>query len=144
VSLALCLGVSGSRYGDVHPFRVLAELSNLWGWSHGSMQVEVGDAPGVDEVVRDVCRRSGLPCNVHVAHWTGIGTGDPAGPERNGRIVKAVLDSPATRKLFLGFPGPRSSGTYNALKQALNAGLEAYMLEGCDVIPWRPGVKCAR
>jgi len=82
--------------------------------------VRVGDARGLDAIVRAVVRQLDMPHEVWNADWTRFGKG--AGHVRN----RAMLDG---ARLLLAFYGPngRSPGTANAMVSALMLGIPVWL-----------------
>lgn len=87
--------------------------------------VHVGDATGADEGVWDWAYQHLRSYNRYQfkADWLSYGKG--AGPERNGRMLRAALDclrhSSKYRLILLAFPGGR--GTENCIYQAKGMGI---------------------
>lgn len=80
----------------------------------------VGDATGLDELVRDWCPRLHVPLHIYRADWNRLGRA--AGPERNGRMLREF----APEKL-LAFPG--GAGTADCVSQAEALGIEVLRID---------------
>jgi hypothetical protein len=114
------VGITGSRNG--HP--QLEQWLAAWVERHGVPELFVlGDGRGVDASARDWVAERGYPYLVEVAHWRRLGS--EAGPERNGRMVEAVLAG-GPGGVFLSFPCPTSSGTWDCLRQARKRRLKCH------------------
>jgi len=109
------------------------ELDGLWGkfsipWERGRIVIVHGQCPygGVD---------------LHAESWAKVQrqqweqypaeerNGKLLGPERNAKMVALGAN------LCIGFPGPRSRGTWDCLRKATDAGIENYSKS------WFPGIK---
>jgi hypothetical protein len=95
--------------------------------------VRVGDAAGVDQIVRDEVTRSGIwVLTVYEARWDTEGRG--AGAIRNRRMLLGLDSADPNRgrpaDLLIAFPEPgratpaRNSGTWNCIHQAHWRGIE--------------------
>ena len=78
----------------------------------------VGDAKGVDALVRCWCLERFIPYEVFEADWAQYGK--RAGPVRNGLMVARMLTLRNEGRALrcLAFPGPKSVGTYDCIRQA--------------------------
>lgn len=87
---------------------------------HDDLTVSVGDANGLDRMVRNLCRQLGIRFVVHTAYWDRLGK--RAGHERNGRVIQGcdVLFA------FYGDDGA-TPGTTDCINQARAAGLEVHV-----------------
>lgn len=100
-------------------------------------QVFVGDATGVDQCVRDYCRKHEIPCTVYAASkdftdpdlpvifasdWRQDGRA--AGPIRNRAMIKAANDSYYEGYTQMcAFWDGRSPGTLSCIRTALHQGV---------------------
>ena len=82
--------------------------------------VRVGDARGLDALVRAVARSLEMPLEVHVAEWNRYGRA--AGHVRNSVMLDGA-------KVLLAFYGPsgRTPGTANAIANALRLGVPVFL-----------------
>ena len=82
--------------------------------------IRVGDARGLDALVRTVAHHLGIPLEVHTADWSQFGRS--AGHVRNREMIRGA-------KVLLAFYGPygRSPGTANALANALALGVPVFL-----------------
>ena len=84
----------------------------------------VGDCPtGLDSYVYHCCKRYDRAPRVYFADWQRYGL--KAGPERNGRMVKAARELMGNTGASLwcyAWPFEESRGTRNCMKQAEKAG----------------------
>jgi hypothetical protein len=90
--------------------------------------VIVGDCrTGADAFAIAWCERTGVQCNVHIAHWQKYGRA--AGPRRNGHMVECarLAQVRGANVVVLAFPrgGP---GTDDCIRQARAAGLGVVVL----------------
>ena len=107
------IAVSGSReLLTLHDQQVIrAELV-----THIGVIIHVGDCPtGVDAFMRDVWHK-----NIRKDFKADWNFGKRGGPERNGRMLIGV-------SVLLAFPGPKSKGTLDAIKQAIANGIETHV-----------------
>ena len=107
------IAVSGSRERlTLHDEQAIrAELVKFVG-----VIIHVGDCPtGVDAFIREV-----WPKSIRKDFCADWGFGKRAGPERNGRMLNGV-------SVLLAFPGPKSKGTLDAIKQAIANGIETHV-----------------
>lgn len=74
--------------------------------------VLVGDADGLDRLVRTFCKRLAIPFTKFVADWETHGKS--AGPMRNSKLLEEA-------ELLIAFPGGR--GTANCIQQAQEQGI---------------------
>lgn len=81
-------------------------------------EVLVGDAKGIDAMVKEICETAGIPCTVFRADWKKHGRG--AGPSRNGLMV-AEADA-----LVAVWDG-QSAGTMDCIAQAQQKGIPVYI-----------------
>lgn len=84
------------------------------------LEVSVGDAKGLDALVRRLCSDHRIPFRVHHADWEGLGK--RAGHERNTRVLQGAVGLLA----FYGDAGA-TPGTTNAILQATAMGLEVHI-----------------
>lgn len=78
--------------------------------------VIVGDCPsGADLHARNWCMESGSRLRVFAAHWTRLGR--YAGPERNGRMVRALANcrNDGDECHAVAFPLPGGKGTQGCM-----------------------------
>lgn len=93
-------------------------------------RVIVGDCPtGVDALVLELCRVTGIPCKPTVADWYPNLYGKldrSAGPRRNKAMVAeaAALKAQGETVRVLAFPAGKSPGTRGCVKLAEAAGLD--------------------
>lgn len=79
-------------------------------------EVGVGDCPtGIDALVRELVPGA----KVFEARWREFGR--RAGPLRNGEMVRWAAQ--VEEAYALGFPGPRSKGTWDCIGQAQSVGI---------------------
>lgn len=85
----------------------------------GSVVIVHGACPfgGVDLYAEEWARAHRQLWDPHPAESRG---GRFLGPERNAKMVALGAD------LCIGFPGPKSRGTWDCLEKATNAGIETY------------------
>jgi len=107
---------TGSRNWDqIEPVTVvLASLQDAYG---DDLWVYVGDARGLDAVVREECSRLGIGFSVFVAQWGEFGK--MAGPMRN----RAMLDAAAPVAVLHAFPMGGSRGTWGCVREAKERGV---------------------
>lgn len=83
-----------------------------------------GGAPGLDTIVKDLCRNElGIACATFEAPWqfcASVGNKRSAGPMRNGWMLRWGVPN---RVLAFHPYLPKSKGTKNCLKQARAAGV---------------------
>lgn len=79
--------------------------------------VIVGDARGLDQIVRDACERIGIYHVVYRANWSQEGTA--AGVRRNQRMI----DSGPDRLIAFYGPSGETPGTTHAIEAARRAGI---------------------
>lgn len=84
------------------------------------LRVSVGDARGLDKLVREECGKAGVPFKVHYAKWEELGK--RAGHERNGR----VLIGAAVLFAFFDSSGP-TPGTADCVAQARAASIPVFV-----------------
>ena len=102
----------GRRYtDDIKVYEVLRVLN--------PDRVMVGDADGLDRLVRTFCKRLQIPYHTFKADWDAHGKA--AGPIRN----REMLQSGA--QILVAFPGGR--GTENCVKQAKELGITVLRVE---------------
>jgi hypothetical protein len=114
--------VTGSRNcDDVQARFVRAILSRIYMWQgvqHGrDLTIVEGECPygGVDLVARRWAEELG---DVEIdAHPAEVHNGRVLGPARNARMVATGPD------LCVGFPGPKSNGTWDCIRKAADAGI---------------------
>ena len=85
---------------------------------HGEREITLviaGGARGADTLAAEWATAQGIPCEVYLADWEGLGR--KAGPIRNQRM----LDE-GEPDLVVAFPGGR--GTADMVRRARSAGLE--------------------
>ena len=82
--------------------------------------VRVGDARGLDEMVRSSCLIAKIPCVVLEADWKRHGKG--AGHLRNGQVLDGA-------DMLIAFFGPNGAtpGTTDCLNQAKDRGIPAFV-----------------
>jgi len=96
---------------------------------YGRTWIFAGDAPGVDKIAQ-LWWANGAQVDLRIfeADWKLLGKA--AGPERNERMVAAALAFRDTHRLIgLAFPGPKSSGTWDCVRQMRAAGIEVHTWE---------------
>lgn len=128
----MILTVSGWREFTDREFvrHHLRRYLRLHGYSQ--MHIRVGDAKGVDEVIRFMCRSRCLSHTVYTADWDTFGRG--AGAIRNGQMLHGEDPQDpfygVPTDALLAFPQPgvdlskRGSGTADCIRQARKMGLE--------------------
>lgn len=118
---------SGSRrkYWADLPAGVLSRVFDRLLEVHGDARlfVSVGDADGIDALVREACEYFGVCYVVHRAHWRQMG--NSAGHERNGRVL---VDADVL--IALHPPGAATPGTADAIRQAEGQGILVYEWAG--------------
>jgi hypothetical protein len=119
----MILVVSGTRKElpiDVK-FRVLRQLKRIGAFDE-STEVYVGDATGVDALVKDYASAT-----VFAADWDKHGK--RAGPLRNKALLtEAIANSfGKTPVVLLAFPGRGSKGTVDCIRQAAGMGIEIHV-----------------
>lgn len=109
--------VTGSRYwNDEAPIRKALEGAEL---------LIVGDCPtGADLIALKVAREDDCIVALYKADWAKYGDrriGNPAGPERNGKMVARLYEehSAGMDCKLAGFPMPGSKGTVDCMNQVL-------------------------
>ena len=83
--------------------------------------VIAGGARGADTLAAEWAASRGVPCDVYMADWEGLGR--KAGPIRNGRML-----AEGKPDLVVGFPGGR--GTAHMCRIAREAGVEVIEIAG--------------
>lgn len=129
----MILTVSGWRDWTDHQF-VRARVGFYVNLYAHILHVRVGNGRGVDAIVANMCSRLDVPHTIYIADWATFGK--PAGPIRNGRMLKGVgnpLD-PNPDKVsdkLLAFPEPgvdwwrdKGSGTGDCIRQAWKLGID--------------------
>lgn len=84
----------------------------------------IGDADGVDTDAVAYLRTTfgkDIVVDRHIADWSLFG--NAAGPIRNHEMVMRLLEADADERGWLAYPGPRSKGTWNCLKRAVQSGV---------------------
>jgi len=89
--------------------------------AHHELRFCVGDATGVDSVVRDWCIENGVRCKRFKANWKKFGKS--AGPRRNRRMLDKFKPT-----MLLEFPG--GSGTANCVAEARKREIIVYRQPG--------------
>lgn len=89
--------------------------------AHYELRFAVGDAPGVDTVVRQWCKENGVRCKRFNANWKKFG--NAAGPRRNRRMLDKFKP-----KLVNAFPGGK--GTANTIAEAKRRDILVYQQPG--------------
>jgi hypothetical protein len=110
--------LSGSRdFNDLPTVRAVLEGIHT---NEPDTIVRVGDARGLDALVRTVAHRLGITLEVHVADWSKYGRA--AGHVRNREMIEGA-------KVLLAFYGPngRTPGTANAMWNALSLGVPVFL-----------------
>jgi hypothetical protein len=111
------------------------ELDTIWpmsGWPpRNSIIIVHGQCPygGVDLWAEQWAINRRQRFERHPADWDKYGK--PAGMIRNGEMVALGAD------LCIGFPGPKSRGTWDCLQKATDAGIRNYSKS------WHSGIKVA-
>lgn len=100
--------VSGSRNATENDIDIIHSTLNQY--KHIMAGVHVGNATGVDFIVKKWCIENEVACDVYAAKWDRYGRA--AGPIRN----KELIDN---SKQLIAFPGPKSKGTKNTIKLAI-------------------------
>jgi hypothetical protein len=67
------------------------------------------DSTGTDAIVINWCKDNDIKCVVYKAEWQVHGRA--AGPIRNRKLINNSVR-------LIAFPGPKSTGTYNAIRLA--------------------------
>jgi hypothetical protein len=109
----------------------LRELKRMY----PELVVRVGDAQGLDAIVRTVCPRYGIVPDVHRAQWGRYGQG--AGHRRTAEM----LIGPPKADLMLAFYGPDGAtpGTQGGIKTAIRKGVPVWLHRQGETNPaWRP------
>jgi hypothetical protein len=105
----------------------------LFGAREVPLQVRVGDADGLDAIVRNcIAGTDGALLTVYVADWTALGKAAGAVRNRDMLTGKSLWDPSPGRcaDLLVAFPEPgrlfstRGSGTWNCIGQAHYRGIE--------------------
>lgn len=120
-----CLVTGWRDWPESHRDVVLAALTASLADVTGPIVVVQGECPygGVDRWAREWAEQD--PRATSEGHPAGRGPrGQILGPARNAAMVKLGAD------LCLGFPGPRSRGTWNCLQLAVDADIPT------KVFPW--------
>lgn len=128
----MILTVTGWRYWRDDVF-VRQHFSRLLNFYDNDLDIRVGDAAGVDEIIRNMCSRLWLLHTVYRADWENLG--QAAGPIRNGQMLRGENNphDPHPGVLadkLLAFPQPgvkmRSpgSGTVGCLTDAHLLGID--------------------
>ena len=89
------------------------------------VEIVVGDAWGVDKVIRDWCKLNGIKHKVFYADWNGFGRA--AGPIRNKEMIDYSLEADAY-ELF-AFPHRTSIGTKDMIEQCYSVGINVTKFE---------------
>ena len=95
--------------------RLLAETLDALRREREITHVIAGGARGADSRAADWAVAQGIPCEVYMADWEGIGR--KAGPIRNQRMLDEGKPD-----LVVAFPGGR--GTADMVRRARSAGLD--------------------
>lgn len=109
------VGLTGSRH--YMPRHILWPVLDIYFAEHPDMILIVGDAEGVDATGIEWAKRRGCPYKKYEANWS---VGKRGGNDRNTRMVNENLDA----DVWLAFPLPSSSGTYDCMRKAKDAGIE--------------------
>ncbi len=111
---------SGSR--DFHDYQVFQKCLNdkniVLTFSD---KVIVGDAKGLDSMVREYCEKHSIPYQVFKADWNKYG--NSAGPIRNQAMIDSIPQESKNAVRGLFFIHPSSKGTvhcYNAFKKVFS------------------------
>lgn len=88
---------------------------------HPDLEVSVGDAPGIDKMVKDWCDARAVPCKVYIARW--VEHGRAAGPKRNQEMV-----GDGAYQGGVVFPGGR--GTADCMARMRRAGIPVWTSGG--------------
>ncbi len=104
----------------------VAVLVALRGVAEAGATVHVGDARGLDRIVKEACDRIGIPCVVHVADWEREGRA--AGIRRNLRMVATRPD----RVIAFFAPGEETRGTRHCVSAAHDAGIPVLVYRDND------------
>jgi predicted Rossmann-fold nucleotide-binding protein len=95
--------------------RMLSERLNVLHRERGITHVIAGGARGADTLAADWAKAQGIPCDVYMADWDGLGR--KAGPIRNQRMLDEGKPD-----IVVAFPG--GQGTADMMRRARTAGLE--------------------
>jgi len=90
-----------------------------------------GGDPGVDESFATACKRLGIAVEACLSDWYRAGS--PPGPRRN----QAMIESGADLCIALHRSIATSTRTKDCVRQALAAGIPAYLVEDERAIPRR-------
>lgn len=108
---------SGSRYFD--DYDLFQKYLNEKGITlTPTDRVVVGDAKGLDSMVKRYCTTYAIPHQVFTADWNRYG--NAAGPIRNQAMVDSIVNEPMQSIRGLFFISPSSKGTvhcYNIFKK---------------------------
>lgn len=108
--------VTGSR--DFQDVDLIVQELNRIQTEIGPFILIEGGAQGADRIARNWAHEVGLPVCTVEANWKRYFKA--AGHIRNGWMVALQPD------FCVGFPGPRSRGTYDCMDQARDAGIPTW------------------
>ena len=122
----LLLVVTGSHGTDVSAGFVRRHLDaelKAAQWNGVALVLLHGGASGVDAVADAWAGERGVPVQSIPAEWTTYGM--VAGPVRNRQLLDVARRAERAGWLVrvVGFPGPRSSGTWDMVKLGREAGM---------------------
>jgi hypothetical protein len=104
------IAVSGGR--DNYDYEFIDAVLHSYSTSYQITEILVGDASGVDSIVKQWCRYNEMECKVFEANWKEYGKS--AGPIRNSEILN---DHPDIVILFAGGAGTENMSTQAASRR---------------------------
>lgn len=107
------VAVSGSRHATDDHWPTILEALEYVNIHYGITYLIIGDADGVDDLVKHWASIHSIPTEVHQADWNKYGRG--AGPVRNQHMIDQVPD------YWVAFPLKTSVGTWDFVKKAVRA-----------------------
>ncbi len=119
--------ITGSRHGYYGLWEALDAAVRVFG---SPTVVHVREQRGVDQDARAWVHSRGLQLVPHAA--------DPSrpSPDRYHEANQRMVDAVCAGGLALGFPGPKSRGTWDCLRRARERGLACYVADGRRLRRW--------